>query len=159
MKLADELRGILSDSLRKSREEERLSTDELVDLLKSEEFSRKDAGLVARTLVERFFEIDEASASTFLPRVGETIGTIRDAQGNPRVISVTKVEKRTDKNQNDFWVVGLDFGGRGFKSKTIFLRGQGKFKVSWKVGRSKFLSKIVSGSQLKTELARNVFNL
>lgn len=153
-RLVDELRVILENDPEPWRSDQRmqqLQTDALISFVKSEQLTRQDAALIAKVLVDKFIESNSTRPDSFLPRVGDSVGD--------RVV-VTKIEsKQTDKDGSTFWVVGLDFDGRGFKSKMVFPRRDGKYKVSWNAGKSNFPYEVVEGLGLRAELAKNVFGL
>lgn len=162
-RLVDELHVILENDPEPWRTDQRmqqLETEALINFVKSERLTKGDAELLARLLVDKFVESNSVRPDSFLPRVGDSVGSSRDANGGIRQVMVTKIESKTSsKDQSTYWVVGLDFGGRGFKSKMVFPRRDGQYKVSWNAGKDNFPFEVVEGLGLRNELAKNVFGL
>lgn len=157
MKTADFLRSVLeSEAARPDppKSVARIEFDAMVDYIKNDHLSEAEVSAVARALVERFLELN-VEPNSFLPRVGHVVGST----ANGEQVVVTKVETRQTGKREDYWVVGLDFGGRGTRSKMVYPRRDGQFKVSWQTGKSRWQFEVVDGTRLKNELTRNVFKL
>ena len=150
-----ELKAILDQT--SQSEEETDTIEKMLKRLQDENVSNKEISKIAHALINKFYDLNEQITEAFLPRVGAIVGAIVENE-NSYATTITKVEKRTDKNNSPFWVIGIDFGSRGTASKTVFRKDKGNFKVSWRVREGKFLSKIVPGKYLINELGRNVFN-
>lgn len=175
MKVADRLQEILE-----ARREPALAP-EIADLFRTSELVRAATVLqglrssrvsdIANTLTEKIPEMElgrlgdvavgisrvlrESSLEGRLPAVGETVGVMRDDYLKLYDVVVTKVERRTDRRDRMFWVVGIDFGGRYTYQKSVRELAGGLFEVSWKQG-ARWRRATTTPSGLQRELAREM---